>query len=188
MLPRPSCPAQISEDLICIKVARAVRGYAVSEMKDKVVKLDVREDLRRGREPFSKIMMTVAQLKDDESLLLIVPFEPAPLFAVLARQGFSHVSKPAGSGDWEVLFTRTPQRAPKAGKVSVVEVDARGLEPPGPMVTILEALATLPESAEMSARTDRRPMHLYAPVAERGFVCESEEQSDGSFITHIRRQ
>jgi uncharacterized protein (DUF2249 family) len=157
-------------------------------MKEKVVRLDVREDLRRGREPFSKIMMTVGQLKDDESLLLIAPFEPAPLFAVLARQGFSHVSKTTGSGDCEVLFSRSPENAPKAGPASVVEVDARGLEPPGPMVKILEALATLPNGSAMRAHTDRRPMHLYAPVAERGFVCDSEEQSDGSFITHIRRQ
>jgi uncharacterized protein (DUF2249 family) len=157
-------------------------------MKDKVVRLDVREDLRRGREPFSKIMMTVSQLKDDESLLLTAPFEPVPLFAVLARQGFSHASKPSGSGDWEVLFTRAPGKAPEAGQASVVDVDARGLEPPGPMVKILEALAALPEGADLRAHTDRRPMHLYAPVAERGFVCDSEEQSDGSFITHIRRR
>lgn len=157
-------------------------------MREKVVKLDVREDLRRGREPFSKIMMTVAQLKDDESLLLIAPFEPVPLFAVLARQGFSHSGKPTSTGDWEVSFTRTPANTQSGKKPSVVEVDARKLEPPGPMVKILEALAALPEGAEMRAHTDRRPMHLYPALAERGFDCESEEQSDGSFITHIRRQ
>jgi uncharacterized protein (DUF2249 family) len=66
-------------------------------------------------------------------------------------------------------------------------VDARGLEPPQPMVKILEVLNTLPDGAELRAQTDRRPMHLYAHLEARGFVGQSEEQNDGSFITHIRR-
>jgi len=157
-------------------------------MKGKVVRLDVREDLRRGREPFSKIMMTVAQLKADESLLLIAPFEPVPLFALLAGQGFSHSAKPVSDDHWEVLFSRASADVASAAETCVVEVDARGLEPPAPMVKILEALTTLPAGAEMRAHTDRRPMHLYPALAERGFDCESEEQSDRSFITHIRRR
>jgi TusA-related sulfurtransferase len=68
-----------------------------------------------------------------------------------------------------------------------VFVDARGLEPPEPLVRILEAISNLPNNAELHARTDRRPMHLYAQLEQRGFTGESEEQTDGSFITHIRR-
>ncbi len=67
-----------------------------------------------------------------------------------------------------------------------LELDARGLEPPQPMVRILEALATLPEGATLRARTDRRPMHLYSLLAERGYRAETVEQSDGSFLTLIR--
>ena len=79
-------------------------------MSDKVVTLDVRQDIARGVEPFSRIMSTVAGLRGGEDLLLIVPFEPVPLYTVLARQGFSQVSRPTPSGDWEVLFSRSPQR------------------------------------------------------------------------------
>ena len=68
-----------------------------------------------------------------------------------------------------------------------VTLDARGLEPPQPMVLILEALERLPEGAEMRARTDRRPLHLYALLKQRGFTGETEEQNDGSFVTTIRR-
>jgi uncharacterized protein (DUF2249 family) len=166
-------------------------------MREKVVRLDVREDIRRGREPFSKIMQTVAQLAADESLLLTAPFEPAPLFAVLAKQGFHHQSSPLDSGDWEVLFSRTSlaEEPPVAVAPSqnrcpgrkVVEVDARGLEPPQPMVRILEAVADLPEDTELCAFTDRRPMHLYPQLEQRGFRSQSEEQPDGSFVTRIRR-
>ena len=68
-----------------------------------------------------------------------------------------------------------------------INVDARGLEPPQPLMVILEALARLPEGAELRARTDRRPMHLYAHLEERGFTGQTEEQHDGSFVTTIRR-
>jgi hypothetical protein len=77
-------------------------------MKNSIVKLDVRDDLRKGVEPFSKIMGAVSALRPDEQLLLIAPFEPVPLFSVLKRQGFEHVSRELESGDFEVLFTRDP--------------------------------------------------------------------------------
>jgi uncharacterized protein (DUF2249 family) len=174
-------------------------------MSKRTITLDVREDIRKGREPFGKIMQVVNALKDDEQLRLLAPFEPAPLYAVLAQRGYDHQSKATPEGDFEVLFTRgsdestrpevsaarsqTPSSQPSraCSGIPVNEVDARGLEPPQPLVKILEALAALPEGARLRARTDRRPMHLHAQLEERGFLGESEEQPDGSFITHVRR-
>ncbi len=69
----------------------------------------------------------------------------------------------------------------------VVTVDARGLEPPQPMVRILEALGTLGDSATMRAHTDRRPMHLYSLLEERGYTAQTQPAGDGSFVTDIRR-
>ena len=48
-------------------------------------------------------------------------------------------------------------------------------------------VANVPDNATLHVLTDRRPMHLYPHLTERGFAGESEEQSDGSFITYIRR-
>lgn len=171
-------------------------------MSDEVVTLDVRDDINKGLEPFGKIMSTVAQLRPDDKFRLIAPFEPLPIFSVLAKKGFSHLSKQLESGDWEVLFTpgskpeaqtapsNSAQGAADSGGMpnkpsSFIEVDARGLEPPQPMVKILEALANLSAGSGLRARTDRRPMHLYSHLEERGFFHESTEQSDGSFITHV---
>jgi len=168
-------------------------------MKTGIITLDVREDLRRGREPFAKIMQAVAQLQPGQKLLLVAPFEPAPLYSVLGRQGFAHESKALPAGDWEVLFTRQsgaatfvpPERPPCAAQknspATVIDVDARGLEPPQPMIKILEALAALPHGAELHAHTDRRPMHLFAQLEERGFAGETKEETDGSHITKISR-
>src|SRR6266481_1445159 len=104
-------------------------------MNDQTVTVDVRDDVRNGREPFSKIMGAAAGLKTSQELLIISPFEPAPLYAVLQKQGFSYASRPMPSGDWEVLFTRQadalvpaahrPQQAcdSVSTKAQVVQVD-----------------------------------------------------------------
>lgn len=69
-----------------------------------------------------------------------------------------------------------------------IQLDARGLEPPQPMMKILEALATLPAAASLMAHTDRQPMLLYPMLEQRGFTYETVPQSDGSHLTHIRRR
>ena len=70
--------------------------------------------------------------------------------------------------------------------MKVIEVDARGLLPPEPMVRILEAAAELAQGCELHACTDRRPMHLFPQLEARGFRAECTEQPDGSFLTLIR--
>lgn len=166
--------------------------------KNRAVTVDVRDDIRRGREPFGKIMQAVATLGQDQDLILIAPFQPAPLFAVLGNQGFSHTARELESGDWEVTFTRASgkpagaQGQQAASKPACpespewVELDARELEPPQPLVKILEAVAALKTGSCLRARTDRRPMHLYAELEQRGYTGESQEQPDGSFVTFIR--
>ena len=172
-------------------------------MNDNIITLDVREDLRSGRSPLSAVLKAVTLLRPDETLRVLAPFEPVPLYEVLGRQGFQHAATPTSASDWEVLFTRRSSPPPTEAKPAaepasscgssrnrpdcLVEVDARGLEPPQPIVKILEAVSALPPGTSLRARTDRRPMHLYAQLEERGFFGESQEQTDGSCITHIRR-
>lgn len=69
-----------------------------------------------------------------------------------------------------------------------VQLDARGLEPPQPMMKILEAVAALPAGATLAAHTDRQPLLLYPILEQRGFTYETTTQSDGSHLTHIRHR
>ena len=165
--------------------------------KKRPVTLDVREDIQRGREPFSRIMQAVANLGAGDDLVIIAPFEPTPLYAVLAQRGFSYQAEETESGDWQIRFSHQAQEKDEAkasssshrpSGVSEVEVDTRGLEPPQPLVKILEAVANLPEGSSIVALTDRRPMHLYAHLEERGLLSETKEAVDGSFITYVRRK
>jgi uncharacterized protein (DUF2249 family) len=47
------------------------------------LRLDVRPELEQGGEPFVRIMAAAAAIKSGETLVIIAPFEPAPLYAVL---------------------------------------------------------------------------------------------------------
>lgn len=160
--------------------------------------LDLREELRNGGSPFARIMTAAKAVRNGDSLVLLTPFEPVPLYTVLGKLGFSHTSTPGELGEWEVRFVRkavgeaavspAPSQRPPVAVTRFVEIDARGLQPPQPLVTILEALSDLADDAGLRARTDRRPMHLYPQLEERGFSGETEEQADGSFITTICRR
>lgn len=68
--------------------------------------VDVREDIRRGGEPFDRIMAAVASLADDEELVILNAFEPVPLYGVLALQGFAYETTRTPEGDWQVTFRR----------------------------------------------------------------------------------
>ncbi len=72
--------------------------------------------------------------------------------------------------------------------MKVIDLDARGLMPPQPLLVILEASATLPNGAELRAQLDRRPMHLYPELERRGFTSQTEETENGTFIIHIQHR
>ncbi len=68
--------------------------------------LDVRPDLAAGQDPLTKILATADTIGVGESLVILVGFEPVPLYAVLGQRGFSHQSERTSDGTWRVKFTR----------------------------------------------------------------------------------
>lgn len=80
-------------------------------MSDDVVTVDVRQTIQSGQDPFSLIMRAVSQLSERDSLLLLAPFEPEPLYEVMALRGFDYTATPRANGDWEILFSPGGKRA-----------------------------------------------------------------------------
>lgn len=165
-----------------------------------VVELDVREDLRAGREPFSGIMAAVAKLADGEVLRLRTIFEPAPLFGVLAKRGFQHEVVAHAEDDWSSWFWRpaspaAPEEAPRhvtatealAEDPANVVLDVRGLEPPEPLMRTLAALESLPAGKVLVQVNIRMPQLLFPMLAERGFACEVDESRADVVIVRIWR-
>ena len=136
------------------------------------VELDVREDIRARREPFARIMAAVDALDAEATLVLRAPFEPMPLYAVLGARGFEHWTERLADDDWRVWFY---YRAPAPSDT----LDVRGLEPPQPMLRVLERLDTLPPGGTLTVLHERRPMFLYPQLDERGFTHATDEPSPG---------
>lgn len=70
----------------------------------------------------------------------------------------------------------------------IIRLDNRGLEPPEPMLKILEATAKLEPGQILVAHNDRQPMFLFPKLDERGLKYEVIELTDGSFEITIRKE
>ena len=157
--------------------------------------LDVRPILREGGEPFGEIMEAIGKLAPGQSLRLLAPFKPIPLFSVLGQRGFQPEAREIGDGDWEVLFM--PQAAPTQPDAAVsagddwpqpgVEVDNRDLDPPEPMVRALEVLETLKQGETMAAILPREPVFLFKELEHRGHDWRGDFAPDGSYRILIRK-
>lgn len=166
----------------------------------RVVDLDVRDDLRNGRDPFARIMAARESLKPGEILRLWAIFEPAPLYGVMAQAGFEHWTEQVGDGDWRVWFYRADQevsrtqekgaapRVPDADghEDEPVILDVRGLEPPEPLVRTLEALDQLAPGRALHQINTQVPRFLLPQLDERGFKYTVEERGAGEVRVTIR--
>ncbi len=68
--------------------------------------LDTRPMFARGDKPCQAIDDAVDRLSPGQPLVIIAPFEPAPLYTKLGKQGFTHQTTPLDGNSWQVEFRR----------------------------------------------------------------------------------
>ncbi len=68
-------------------------------------RLDVRQDLQDGREPFESIMAFQAGLAAGEPWELVATFRPDPLINLLSGQGYAAEAVEWPDESWLVTFT-----------------------------------------------------------------------------------
>jgi uncharacterized protein (DUF2249 family) len=90
--------------LYCEEGAKTVAEQAVTWKAEAKTVLDVRPDLERGDEPFVRIMEAASAIQPGRTLVIIAPFEPVPLYDVLAARGFSHETAMVAADEWVVRF------------------------------------------------------------------------------------
>lgn len=142
---------------------------------------DARPLLQAGKEPFQAIMQAVTALTPGEALVLYAPFRPVPLFTVMAERGFACSDRELDDGSWEVTFTPvTAEEMAEAGLSDgssgaagawpepIAELDLRDLDPPEPMVRIMETLEELLPGDTLFALLAREPVFLFPELARRG--------------------
>lgn len=69
-------------------------------------RVDLRDMIRKGVEPFPFIRERVDQLKTDEGVIVVAPFLPSPLIEKLGSEGFGSKVERGGGADWLVYFWR----------------------------------------------------------------------------------
>jgi uncharacterized protein (DUF2249 family) len=202
-------PAPLPKAAPSATSAAATASPASHPADAEVVEVDVREELRAGKEPFAQIMSAVSALAEGNVLRLRAIFEPVPLFAVLAKRGFAHESVQHGDDDWSVWFWRTgadeekraaaPVTAATADLAPVIAdfinesgmpiawLDVRGLEPPEPLVRTLAALDALPDGHQLVHVNVRVPQLLLPMLAERGLACELDESHADRVLLRVWR-
>lgn len=70
---------------------------------------------------------------------------------------------------------------------NVIELDNRGLQPPEPMLRILEALDRLGPDESLVAVNDREPVFLYPMLQERSLRWTATQRPDGAYNIAIDR-
>jgi len=150
--------------------------------QNKVVQFDVRPIISGGNDPLKLILAKIKELNNDEILLLINSFEPIPLYTVLGRQGYAH--KVEKEDDvFKIYFYKDSTLNAAEGKPvthnnddiniadfeNITEIDVRGLEPPEPMIKVLETISNLNNNTALLVHHHREPMMLYPKLEERGF-------------------
>ncbi|RZD16546.1 MAG: DUF2249 domain-containing protein [Candidatus Acididesulfobacter guangdongensis] len=174
--------------------------------KLKKVKLDVREDIAKGDDPFQKIMEAVNSLKDGEALEVINSFEPFPLYSVLRNKGFEHTAnhvdggfeitfyktdnhknEPAADEDWKNENNFNDDDLKKLAHCREAELDVRELEPPQPLLKIFEIIENMDKDAALSIIHDRKPIHLYPRLKDAGFKFLTEDTGSDLYSIKVWR-
>lgn len=167
-------------------------------LNQNVVDLDVRAEVDSGSDPFKTIMTSVSSLKEGDVLHLINGFEPVPLYTVMKMKGYDH-STENKSGVWHMYFYKessatvaeTPVgRQGYAGTAEgkTVEVDVRGLEPPEPMVKILETLPQIGKGDLLLVHHHREPLMLYDKLEHLGYEASAEKITEGYYKVRITKK
>jgi uncharacterized protein (DUF2249 family) len=154
------------------------------------------------RQKHSMIFQRWADLPVGDFFVLINDHDPVPLyyqFAVQFPGAFTWSYLMTGPDEFRVKITRVapspekPAIPPPDRSIAVpasdnpLLLDARGLEPPEPLMRILAAAETLPSGGTLRAQTDRQPVHLFPELTARNIAHLCQQAPDGSWITTLTR-
>lgn len=177
-------------------------------MTEKIVELDVREDLKNKLEPFQKIMGAVKSLQSKDVFVLHSTMKPTPLLTMMKTKGYANEvekktndhyvttfkKKKRGLMFWKKEENASEQPArpaldsPVPSDDGIFYLDNRGLEPPQPMIRTLARLASMKNGEVLTIRNDRLPAFLIEELNQLGYNYTPTEMEDGSVEVEITKK
>lgn len=159
----------------------------------KFIHFDVRPVIESAKDPLKQILAKVKELKQDEVLVIINSFEPLPLYSLLEKKGFSHWTQKEDTY-FMVYFYRENLKAvvseTSSGSMAgfdesryenIIEIDVHELQPPEPMLKILESLNRVDDKTLLLVHHHREPVLLYPKLDERGYRAHCEKLGEDSY-------
>jgi uncharacterized protein (DUF2249 family) len=161
--------------------------YLKSVTADKMSILDVRPIIDSGKDPLKDILLKIKELNTGKVLVIKNSFEPIPLYTLLGKKGFLHWTEKRESDShensyYEVYFYKgtdenieeslsydSSKEIDENDFENIIEVDVHELQPPEPMMKILENLNRVDEKTVMKVFHHREPVLLYPKLEERGY-------------------
>lgn len=182
--------------------------YLNSLNPEQFKEFDVREMIESGKDPLRSIQEKVRALNAGEALKIITDFEPVPLVKLLERQGFESYVLFVDKDTIETFFYKTnasdtdetPELVAEISTSSdwdevlkhfenkMVEIDVRHLEMPMPMMTILEALETLPADQALYVFHKKVPVFLLSELKDRAFEYRIKDVQEGEVYLLIYKE
>ena len=144
--------------------------------------IDVRPILAQGGCPFDTVLEAGKTMQEGDTLTLLAPFNPVPIYEALAGIGIEFVSVHRDeAGDFTVDFCFTPLRK----RALTLELDLTDLEPPQPMVRVAESVAQAKGGQTLQFRTRFKPVHMLQTLDPETTHHACDEQVDGTWLTRI---
>jgi len=177
------------------KINQPTPEYLKQVASNKIINFDVRAMLAAGDDPLKEIQHKIKQLQTDEVLLIVNTFEPVPLIKLLEKQGFETYVKQVDEQTIETYFYTSKNKQAQSIEIEkttnndaadwhqllskfenkLVEIDVRHLEMPMPMMSILEALESLPSDKALYVHHKRIPVFLLTQLKDRNFEFRIKE-------------
>lgn len=171
---------------------------------DPVAEIDVGRLLSRGGDPFQVLTQTAAAVPSGRGMVVVAPFDPAPLRQRLAAEGFEAFAEPLSDGRVRVRFLRaggcaaarqpasaeTPAEAPAARhkfrlEADGLHLDVRDLPAPRPMLEVLAVLDGGAHHDALVVHVPQVPVHLITELEDRGWTYEILSDEPGDVVLRL---
>lgn len=177
--------------------AAVLPDFLRNKKEEEMEVLDVRPILDADRDPLKIILEQLKRLAPGKVLKIINTFEPSPLIELLKRKGYESYSQTVHPDLNETYIYRRKKSQDIEGEPEVtldeweavlsryqhqlVRIDVRQLPMPQPMITILEALESLPKGSALFVQHKKIPVFLLPELKDKGFAWSIQE-TDGEGV------